>query len=887
MLPPDQRKQVLRELSEKRIGLQEALAALRNGAGLVAPDLPRQAVADDRLIDLACAHLESVFARRLGLGLKIDRNSTFEPLGVDSVKILELVRLLERTFGPLPKTLLFEYNTLARLAAYFAANHRDALTRELGLAGGEVAPAPVSKAANEGPAPRTQNGLEEIAIIGLALRFPGARNADEFWSNLASGRSSIREIPKDRFPGEAGWGGFIEDADKFDPLFFGISPREAEQMDPQERLFLEVAWETLEDAGYSRERLIRSAQNPETDADVGVFVGVMYGAYQLYSAHAAAGQNSPGPSSPYWSIPNRVSYFCNFHGPSLAVDTACSASLTAVHLAAESIRRGECGAALAGGVTLLVHPRQYQTLAAMKMLSRDDKCRAFGKGADGMVAGEGVGAVLLRPLRDALRDGDQIYGVIKGSSINSGGKNGGYTVPDPISQANVVAAAFRRAGVDPKTITCLEAHGTGTALGDPIEARGLAKAFGENSARQFCALGSVKSNIGHLQAAAGIAGIAKVLLQLKHRQLVPTLHTEEANPFIDFHALPFYLPKALEPWNGSVTEPRRAGISSFGIGGANAHIVIEGVQQEPMKSEPAPGPFLIPLSARTEESLRDYALRFRDWLQARKACELDLGDLAFNWQTGRESMACRLAMVARDRDDLLEKLDSYLQNRAAPGLFCSMGLDKSHPILSAVSDLLAVSDISGDLFALGEWDKLAALWTAGFNLDWMRLNAGKVHRRISLPAYPFARRSFWVQSAGRVAPAPEPVAEPARPAPVILRAEPSSGRTEAEIREWLTQRVAAELKMQGYEVDPSKPFNDFGVDSLVGTALAKSLSEWLNLELQSTLLWEYPTIAALSEHLSTRPSRATPPGVTEPAGDEIDAWIDNLAKERNAELQRA
>jgi acyl transferase domain-containing protein len=927
MLPPEKRKLVLRELSEKRIGLQEALAALRNGShnseaetpAALSPAISTEAqpsASDLRLIELTNAHLESVFARKLGMDLKLDRNSTFEPLGIDSVKILELVRLLEQTFGTLPKTLLFEFNTLNRLSGYFVSNHRATLMRVLGVKQEDSPTVSASVFKVDRSVFRSPSNNEDIAIVGLAVRFPGARNVDEFWENLALGRSSIRLTPEGRFPEGANtalrkWGGFIDDADKFDPLFFGISPREAEQMDPQERLFLEVAWETLEDAGYTRERLVRAAHDSETGSDVGVFVGVMYGSYQLYGAQTGAQENSPGPSSPYWSIPNRVSYFCNFHGPSLAVDTACSASLTAIHLASESIRRGECGAALAGGVTLLVHERQMQTLASMKMLSHDDKCRAFGNGADGMVAGEGVGAVLLKPLPDALRDGDRIHGVIKGSSINSGGKNGGYTVPDPVSQGNVVAAAFRRAGVDPKTVSCLEAHGTGTALGDPIEVRGLTKAFGEGAGKQFCALGSVKSNIGHLQAAAGIAGIAKILLQLKHRQLVPTLHAEEANPFIDFKESPFYLPKSLQPWSssksdGSIQVPLRAGISSFGIGGANAHILIQEPPQETRISPQTLGPFLLPLSARTAENLTAYAVRCREWINTRTNPELDLAQLAFNWQTGRESMEFRLALVVLNREDLLLKLNDFITSGFGPGIFCSTGLDKNHPILAAVSGLLTGGDFVRNLFRRGELDKLAALWAAGFDLDWSILNEGSSHARISFPTYPFSRRSLWVRPAQQAAPkltASSTISKIETAAPDAQQSKMSVAkkdcverRTAIEIQEWLIHQIAVDLKMEEHEVDTARPFNDFGVDSLVGTALAKRLGDWLQLELQSTLLWEYPTIKTLAQHLATSSTQiravvANPPPPLlqndSVARDEheIDAWIDDLTTTQNATLQ--
>lgn len=414
-----------------------------------------------------------------------------------------------------------------------------------------------------------------------------AENLTQFWENLQAGRDCITEIPSERWDhshyfdanknqsskSNSKWGGFIDDVDKFDPLFFNISPREAEQMDPQERLFLEITWQTLEDSGYTRQALREQLQG-----QVGVFVGVMWGEYQLY------GKGRVRPSSSYASIANRVSYFFNLHGPSIAVDTMCSSSLTSIHLACESIRRGECIAALAGGVNVSIHPNKYLQLTQGNFAASDGRCRSFGEGGDGYVPGEGVGAVLLKPLSMAEADGDTIYGVIKGSSVNHGGKTNGYTVPNPVAQTRVIATTLQKSGVAPESISYVEAHGTGTALGDPIEIRGLSQAFGgEQSEGRNCPIGSVKSNIGHLESAAGIAGLTKVLLQMKHQQLVPSIHSETLNPHIDFDATPFVVQRELSDWEQPVIEvdgvrqriPRRAGLSSFGAGGANAHLVVE------------------------------------------------------------------------------------------------------------------------------------------------------------------------------------------------------------------------------------------------------------------------------------------------------------------------
>ncbi|PEM80838.1 hypothetical protein CN558_29895, partial [Bacillus wiedmannii] len=331
---------------------------------------------------------------------------------------------------------------------------------------------------------------QEIAIIGLNGRYPKSVTVDELWDNLRNGTSCISEIPSDRwnlekyyepgFPKEgksySKWGGFIEGIDKFDPLFFNISPREAEMMDPQERLFLETAWGLLEDAGLTRKSLTK------LNYKVGVFVGVMNGNYVRLGGNPVS----------YWSIANRVSYYFNLQGPSLAVDTACSSSLTAIHLACESIHRGGCETAIAGGVNLIVHPEHFNVLASVNMLSKSEKCKPFGDEADGFVDGEGVGAILLKRLDKAIEDGDHIYGVIKGSSMNAGGKTSGFTVPNPNAQAELIKETLVKAKINPRTISYVEAHGTGTSLGDPIEIAGLTKAFQNHTEdKQYCAVGSV------------------------------------------------------------------------------------------------------------------------------------------------------------------------------------------------------------------------------------------------------------------------------------------------------------------------------------------------------------------------------------------------------------
>jgi acyl transferase domain-containing protein len=469
-----------------------------------------------------------------------------------------------------------------------------------------------------------------VAIIGLAGRYPDAENMDQFWHNLANGHDSVRDVPLERWDhaaifdarrGVAGKtygakGGFIDRVSGFDAPFFGISRKEAELMDPQERLFLMTCWHTLEDAGY--------AASDVADTRTGVFAGVMWNHYQqVRSSH-----DSALPTALHASVANRVSFCLNLHGPSLTLDTMCSSSLSALHLAAESVRRGECDLALAGGVNLALHPNKYLQLAENHFLSDDGLCRSFGKGGTGYVPGEGVGAVLLKPLDQALADGDHVYAVLRASSMNHSGKTSGYTVPSPVAQSSLLRATWQRAALNPKQLGYIEAHGTGTTLGDPIEVDGIRLALEDAGvARQAIAIGSVKSNIGHLESAAGIAGVSKVLLQMQHKQLAPSLHTAELNPHIDFSRAPVRVQRELGAWPANRDGSARvAGVSAFGAGGSNVHVLLE--------EYPAPDPLhdwhesqLFVLSAKDAKALHAYAQRFVAWLDQRSEDEIDHGGL--------------------------------------------------------------------------------------------------------------------------------------------------------------------------------------------------------------------------------------------------------------------
>ncbi|MFD6226127.1 beta-ketoacyl synthase N-terminal-like domain-containing protein [Streptomyces sp. NPDC060232] len=568
----------------------------------------------------------------------VDPRAGFYEMGLDSAALLRLVHALQRRLDTtLPPTLLFEHTTVHDLAGWLNAHH--AAPAAPARAPAAPAPAPQTVAAAGDPAATAARAHREaaagdspdLAVVGLSGRYPGAYDLDAFWRNLRAGADCVTPVPAERWDrvahgggrrGEIGhnycdFGGFIEDADKFDPLFFNISPREAVAVDPLERLFLEHSWAAMEDAGHTR----NSLRGP-----VGVYVGAMFQDYPLLAAEGTTTEGRRvGLGAGGASIANRVSYVCGFTGPSMMVDTACSGSLTALHLAARALRDGEIDAALVGGVNLSLHPNKYLLLSQGEFLSETGRCAAFGEGADGMVPGEGVGVLLLKRLADAERDGDHVYGLVKGTAVNHGGRTGGFTVPGPQAQQQVIEAALADARIDPRTVTCVEAHGTGTALGDPIEVAGLARALGSpQDGAPECALGSVKSGIGHLEAAAGVAGVTKALLQLHHRELVPTLHADPASGQLGLDGTRFRVNVGLRPWHRPVVDgreqPLRAGVSSFGAGGSNAHVVLEEYQDsrvgQEARDEDAGRPALVVLSARDEDRLRACAERLRGYLTA-------------------------------------------------------------------------------------------------------------------------------------------------------------------------------------------------------------------------------------------------------------------------------
>ena len=536
---------------------------------------------------------------------------------------------------------------------------------------------------------------DRIAIIGIGCRFPGGVNdPDTFWKLLVEGREAVGEIPPDRWnvdrfydsePGIVGKsiarrGGFVEGIDQFDPQFFGISPREAPYVDPQQRLLLETAWEAIEDAGITLDF--------ENGTDIGVFVGISHNDYQIIQGTPwdSAGITPHSPTGSAHSIAaNRISYCLNLQGPSVAMDTACSSALTAVHAACEHIWTGRGDMAMAGGVTVMITPGGFIGFSQASMLSPEGKCKAFDADANGFVRGEGAGMVLLKRLSQALADGDPIHGVIVSTGLNQDGHTNGISLPSPEAQARLVSETCAHGGVDPLQIGFVEAHGTGTAVGDPIEAHALAEALCVNRpADAPLIIGSVKTNLGHLETAAGVAGLVKALLVLKHGKIPANLHFETPNPNIDFEGLRLRVNTELEPFP-KTKGLRMAGVNSFGFGGANAHVILEeppAVAPRDHSAEVTDRAWPIVVSARSEEALRGSALLLAKWLEERSHANGDspvLPDLVYTLGARRNHHPYRLTIVANSMSEVVQELDGFAVKQESPKARTSFTPRPEHP----------------------------------------------------------------------------------------------------------------------------------------------------------------------------------------------------------------
>jgi probable biosynthetic protein (TIGR04098 family) len=717
------------------------------------------------LQDQAVKKVTTLAAQLLKLDANVIQNDKeLGAYGFDSVLFTKLCNALNEYYDlSLLPVVFYNYPTVERFAAFLADEHAEELSRQhqagaqpvqekLKDYNGQLALKKARFIAGT-QRPEVDQALEPIAIVGMSGRFPGSPDLESFWKNLKENKDLITEIPADRWDWKnyygdplqeknktrAKWGGFIEDIDKFDPLFFGISPLEAELMDPQQRITLQAVYEALENAAISPDSIKGST--------AGVFIGVSGSDYSLLiNSHTGlAGEAQFATGSAHSMLVNRISYLLDIHGPSQPIDTACSSSLVAIHRAVESMRSGQCNLAIAGGVNALLSPELTLSFSQAGMLSEDGRCKTFDQSANGYVRGEGVGVIVLKPLSRAEADGDIIYGVIRGTAENHGGRANTLTSPNPQAQKELLLKAYRSAGVDPGQVSYIEAHGTGTSLGDPIETEALKLAFKElykdkglEAARQsHCAVGSVKTNIGHLESAAGIAGVIKVLLSLKHKTLPGNPHLKEPNAYLKLQGTPFYLQKETTDWPAINNQPRIAGISSFGFGGANAHVVIEEYPVKPMTVYTSEQAAIVTLSAKNANRLKEQASRLSAYLHTASAA--DLHDIAYTLQVGRAVMEERLAIVAHTAEELKTQLENYREDK--PGEYITANILANTSLLPKEADESFIKQMAG----ANEFISIARRWVNGAAIDWNLLYPHQRPARISMFSYSFAKERYWVQ----------------------------------------------------------------------------------------------------------------------------------------------
>nr|CAM74077.1 Beta-ketoacyl synthase [Magnetospirillum gryphiswaldense MSR-1] len=685
------------------------------------------------------AALSAIAARVLEVDPSaLDADAELGEFGFDSITMTGFAAKVNAELSlSLTPADFFEFATLNRLARHIAGS---VVLPSRPKAQPAAVSIPVHKVTAPVPA-ATDTDTDAIAIVGFSCRFPQALDGDEFWQNLLAGRDCISRIPADRWDWQAydgdpkieqgktniHWGGFIDGVFEFDPLFFGISPREAKLMDPQQRLLMMHVWKAIEDAGHAPKSL--------AGRRVGLFVGTSSSGYREIIGDDTGAEGYVATGAVPSVGPNRISYFLDWHGPSEPVETACSSSLVALHRAVQAMRAGDCDMAVVGGVNTIVTPEAHINFAKAGMLSPDGRCKTFSAQANGYVRGEGVGAVVLKYLSEAEKDGDPILAVVRASAVNHGGRANSLTAPNTAAQADLLRDAHTRAGIDPASIGYIEAHGTGTALGDPVEINALKSAFAGVQGAHI-GIGSVKTNIGHLELAAGMASIIKVLQQMRHRRLAPSLHCAETNPYIDLSASPFHIVRAAEEWKPAHDAqgralPLRAGISSFGFGGVNAHVILEEYHAPATSAAPPAGPVLVVLSARDGERLKEQAGNLLAAIAEGRVGEADLADLAYTLQVGRDAMKHRLAPGGRIRcPQLRQRLNSFLAGDTNAIMLGKLEAGaKTGPAIDARAPLHTI----------------AAQWVAGGSMDWAGLYPEK-RRRLRLPSYPFARDLYHINA---------------------------------------------------------------------------------------------------------------------------------------------
>ncbi|NDI35232.1 non-ribosomal peptide synthetase [Chengkuizengella sediminis] len=776
-------------------------------------------------------------------GKQISVNVSYFDIGVTSMQIAQITEKIEEEFKiNLNVTDLFAYPTISELSKYLYEKQSDIKNKK--------AQSDSTKHTNKKEVVEERQ-QDDIAIIGLSMHFPGAASAHEYWNNLVDGKHSIGKYQQDRkqdaldYLSLLDWnksedefveGGYLEEIDKFDYSFFKLNPKEASYMDPNQRLFLESCWHTIEDAGYAGDRI--------RGENVGVYVGYSKVGYDY---ERLISKNNPEALQNYivGNLPSvlasRIAYFLNLKGPAITIDTACSSSLVAVHMASKALKNGECEMAVAGGIRTILLPTEL----GLDMESSDGRTRTFDINSDGTGVGEGVGSVLLKPLNRAIEDGDHIYGVIKGSAVNQDGATIGITAPNPVSQTEVIKEAWQDAGIDPTSLTFIEAHGTGTKLGDPVEIEGLRKAFEDyTDHKQFCAIGSAKTNIGHLFEAAGIASLIKSVLMLNKKQNPPLVHFHKPNKNIHFEKTPFYIDTELTDFD-KTEQPLRGGVSSFGFSGTNAHVVLEQyIHSEKETTTDSNLPHVFTLSAKSKWSLNELITRYKNILINDNKVEFQ--SVCYTSSTGRAHLDHRIAIVASSKEELKLKLETIEKNQInMKGIFqgeykiivdsnqqkekgeitereLQMISNKSNEIIEGIS----IHGIKDETLLY----QICDLYVQGAEIRWDKFySVYQKIRKIPLPLYPFQRKRCWVQLN--------------RKNTSSLVTKEQVATTNGFINEsthQVNQAISSSLKdivsrvsgLEPDEINENAHFLEMGLDSIMLVQIRKDIHEMFNIDIE-------------------------------------------------------
>jgi polyketide synthase PksN len=857
--------------------------------GKVNEDHLRTSRSPNREIDVRA---EQIIRDVVGGFLKIapstlDLEAEFSALGFDSVTVVNLSMILQAQYNiRVQPALFFEYHTPSRLRDYLAAlllkEERPVTNRTIRN---------VTRNAN-GQLHTTRSTTmsesrdEPIAIVGIHARFPGADNVDQFWKNIVAGKNCITEIPRSRWDWQKGsapsnnnaersrlkWGGFIDGIDEFDPLFFSISPKEAELIDPQQRLLLQSVWSALENGGIAPDEFAQKT--------VGVFVAAAPGEYK--NVVRIPPDHPLGITAVTASMaPNRISHVFNFKGPSEYYDTACSSVLVALHRATQAIHRRECEQAIVAAVNLLLSPEEFIGFEAMEYLSATGLCQPFQDKADGFVRSEGVGSLVLKPLAQALDNEDIIYAVVRGSGLFHGGRGLSLTAPSLNGMKQAMIAAYHYSGIDPRTVSYIEAHGVASPLSDSIEINALTAAFRELEGEfdsssipspQTCYLSSLKPCIGHGELVSGMAALIKAIFALRHRIIPGLPRFTRLHDDISLAETPWRISADNRDWTqltdlSNQRVPRRAGINSFGFGGVNAHAILEEhlfADRERDRLQEEPTPQIIIFSAKNVDRLKAVVAQSLSFI--RLAENLSLPELAYTLQIGRQAFNERLAMVVSCHDELIKNLTFYLGTTSESsdprsGIYRgSIGravLPTDHLLSGTAAEAILEIFIAEKAF-----DKIAQYWVQGGIVSWRRLHQGKYRRRIPLPTYPFAKDRYWLSAewagSGTIDHQGAPDGNYSLSRGQELRELRKRPDGEAYLKDRIREFLSKELNLGQEEISNHISLTDIGADSIILVKLSRALKEWSGFEVSGRELITLRTIASISAYLTERSAALGP-----------------------------